>query len=97
MYIILFQTEMKFLMLHDITEGMMEPCVLDLKIGRRTWDPLATPDKRSREDQKYFKSKEAYGFCIPGFQVYNLADGILNKYKKDYGKQLNATTVIEGN
>lgn len=76
---------------------MMEPCVMDIKIGQRTWDPLADSEKREKEMNKYAESKEAFGFCIPGFQVYNLTTGNLTKYNKDYGKKLNAKTVIEGN
>lgn len=37
------------LVLDDVTAGMKEPCVIDLKIGRRTWDPLATPFKIQNE------------------------------------------------
>ncbi|KAK0179748.1 hypothetical protein PV327_005470 [Microctonus hyperodae] len=87
--------QVKFLKLQDITDGMMEPCVMDIKIGKRTWDPLADSEKREKEMKKYAESKEAFGFCIPGFQVYNLTTGNLTKYNKDYGKKLNAKTVIE--
>lgn len=29
---------------------MTEPCVIDIKIGKRTWDPLATEDKILTEE-----------------------------------------------
>lgn len=86
----------KFLALKDITEGMAEPCVMDIKIGRRTWDPLATPEKRATEELKYAESKRAYGFCITGFQVYCVATGRLKKFDKDYGKKLDAKGIVEG-
>lgn len=38
-----------FLKLKDITCNMSEPCVMDVKIGQRTWDPFATPEKIQRE------------------------------------------------
>lgn len=82
--------------LEDITDGMTEPCVMDVKIGRRTWDPLASPEKRASEELKYVETKKAYGFCIPGFQVYRIPAGNLNKYDKDYGKKLNSETLVEG-
>jgi len=85
----------KFLTLKDITEGMAEPCVMDIKIGRRTWDPLATAEKRTTEELKYAESKRAYGFCITGFQVYCLSTG-LKKFDRDYGKKLDAKGVVEG-
>lgn len=90
-----FNKRTKFLKLKDITEGMAEPCVMDIKIGRRTWDPLATPEKRATEELKYAESKRAYGFCITGFQVYCLSTGRLKKFDRDYGKKLDAKGVVE--
>ncbi|KMQ93265.1 inositol polyphosphate multikinase, partial [Lasius niger] len=90
-----FNKRTKFLKLRDITEGMAEPCVMDIKIGRRTWDPLATPEKRATEELKYAESKRAYGFCITGFQVYCLSTGRLKKFDRDYGKKLDAKGVVE--
>lgn len=87
--------DVKFLLLQDITEDMTEPCVMDIKIGKRTWDPLATEEKRASEEKKYAKSKAAYGFCITGFQVYRLASGELQKFDKNYGKTLTAKGVVE--
>lgn len=90
------RADVRFLELEDITEGMSEPCVMDVKIGRRTWDPLATPEKRAAEEIKYAESKRAYGFCVPGFQVYRLPQGDLRRYGNDYGKKLNAETLVQG-
>ncbi|KAG7208635.1 hypothetical protein KM043_014842 [Ampulex compressa] len=84
-----------FLTLKDITDGMAEPCVMDIKIGRRTWDPLATPQKKATEELKYAESKRTYGFCITGFQVYDLSSGQLKTFGKDYGKTLDAKGVVE--
>ena len=87
---------MKFIEMEDITEGMAEPCVMDVKIGRRTWDPLATPEKRATEELKYAATKKAYGFCIAGFQVYKLPTDGVEKYDKSYGKQLDEKSLVEG-
>lgn len=86
----------KFVVLKDLTEGMTEPCVMDVKIGKRTWDPLAGPDKRAADDLKYAASKKAYGFCIPGFQVYDLETGKLRRFNKAYLKKLDAEGVVDG-
>lgn len=40
----------QFIKLCDITYGLNEPCVMDIKIGRRTWDPMATEKKREAEE-----------------------------------------------
>ncbi|XP_011694408.1 PREDICTED: inositol polyphosphate multikinase-like [Wasmannia auropunctata] len=90
-----FNNRTKFLMLRNITKGMAEPCVIDIKIGFRTWDPLATPEKRKTEELKYAESKRTYGFCITGYQVYSVLSGRLRKYDRDYGKQLGVSGVAE--
>ncbi|XP_050080633.1 inositol polyphosphate multikinase-like [Anopheles maculipalpis] len=83
----------EFLKLEDLTQGMLEPCIMDIKIGRRSWDPMATEEKRLYEASKYVESREAYGFCIPGFQYYSLVTGRLLRYGKEYGKKLTEVTV----
>lgn len=75
---------------------MLEPCVMDIKMGQRTWDPLAPPTKRDSEDAKYKQCKETVGFCVPGFQVYQISSGNFLKYGRDYGKKLNQNTVKDG-
>ncbi|XP_076162200.1 inositol phosphate kinase 2 isoform X1 [Ptiloglossa arizonensis] len=91
----IFGKRVTFLTLKDIIHGMAEPCVMDIKIGKRTWDPLATPQKRATEELKYAESKRTYGFCITGFQVYCLSSGQLEKFGKHYGKTLDAKGVVE--
>lgn len=86
-----------FIKLRDLTHGMLEPCIIDLKMGRRTWDPLATEQKKESEDGKYVQCKETVGFCIPGFQTYQISSGSFKKYGKEYGKKLNQNTVKDGN
>lgn len=76
---------------------MQEPCIIDLKMGRRTWDPLASAEKKTAEDGKYVNCKTTVGFCVPGFQTFHIAnDGAYKKYGKEYGKKLNENTVKEG-
>lgn len=76
---------------------MQEPCVIDLKMGRRTWDPLASAEKKTAEDGKYVKCKSTVGFCVPGFQTFHIAgDGVYKKFGKEYGKKLNENTVKDG-
>lgn len=87
----------EFIKLADLTHDMIEPCIMDIKIGERTWDPLATPEKIEAEEQKYAECKKKLGFCIPGFQVYDIKSGRIKRFGKEYGKKLNAETVIDGN
>lgn len=85
------------MILQDITEGMIEPCVMDIKIGKRTWDPLAGPAKKLKEDFKYKEMKQAHSFCIPGFQYYDIMNGVLHKFDKNYGKKMKPDSIFEGN
>uniref|UniRef100_A0A182SJV8 Kinase n=1 Tax=Anopheles maculatus TaxID=74869 RepID=A0A182SJV8_9DIPT len=81
--------EIEFIQLEDLTEGHEWPCIMDVKIGRRTWDPLATPEKRKAEENKYKACRQRFGLCIPGFQLYSVRDGgKLIRHGKDYGKKL---------
>lgn len=83
----------EFIKLGDLTHGMLEPCIMDVKIGCRTWDPLATPEKRKAEESKYQACKRNLGMCIPGFQVYSIVNGRRMRYGKEYGKKLTEVTV----
>ncbi|XP_034666407.1 inositol polyphosphate multikinase IPK2 [Drosophila subobscura] len=87
------QREHTFVRLEDLTRGMQQPCVMDVKMGRRTWDPLSSPHKRQVEEQKYVICKQKLGLCLPGFLVYLPAEEpgktVLMRHGKDYGKSLN--------
>ncbi|XP_061396136.1 inositol polyphosphate multikinase-like [Musca vetustissima] len=80
--------EHTFFQLEDLTHGMQRPCIMDIKVGKRTWDPLASPHKCKVEEEKYARCKQVLGICLPGFQVYT-AEGY-QKYDRDYGKKLDA-------
>ncbi|XP_022900442.2 inositol polyphosphate multikinase [Onthophagus taurus] len=87
--------EIKYIALDDVTKDFREPCIMDVKIGRVTYDPLASQEKIMKEKTKYIECKRDLGIAIPGFQVYNTSNGKLSKYGKDYGKQLNKETAID--
>lgn len=84
------QREHTFIKLQDLTHNMKRPCVMDIKVGRRTWDPLSSPHKRAIEEQKYVICKQNLGLCLPGFQVYQPGkEGPrLLRHGRDYGKKL---------
>ncbi|XP_075153140.1 inositol phosphate kinase 2 [Haematobia irritans] len=78
-----------FFEMEDLTHGMQKPCIMDIKMGKRTWDPLASPHKREVEEKKYVQCKQVLGICLPGFHMYD-DKGILKKYDRDYGKKLDS-------
>nr|XP_016943536.1 inositol polyphosphate multikinase [Drosophila suzukii] len=86
--------ERSFLRLEDLTRGMRQPCVMDVKMGKRTWDPASSPNKRNLEEAKYVLCKQKLGLCLPGFQVYlpneeHPKETTILRHGKDYGKSLN--------
>ncbi|PNF25111.1 hypothetical protein B7P43_G02042 [Cryptotermes secundus] len=87
------EKDVRFIKLEDIAKEVAEPCIMDVKIGRQTWDPEATLEKRKNEDQKYAECKQDLGFCIPGFQVHSISTGNVIKFGKEHGKNLNKTTI----
>lgn len=42
--------DVKWIVLKNTTHEFREPCIMDVKIGARTWDPLATEEKRLSEE-----------------------------------------------
>lgn len=42
--------DVNYIVLDDVTRDFKEPCVMDIKIGRRTYDPLASYEKIIKED-----------------------------------------------
>ena len=59
-----------YLHLEDLAKGFKGPCVADIKIGRITYDPDATPKKRATEEAKYPPQK-VLGFQFRGMRVRN--------------------------
>jgi 1D-myo-inositol-tetrakisphosphate 5-kinase/inositol-polyphosphate multikinase len=47
---VFYNSDVKFIILDDVTNDVTEPCVMDIKIGRQTWDPEASLEKRKCED-----------------------------------------------
>nr|CAD7446717.1 unnamed protein product [Timema bartmani] len=85
--------DVECIVLENVTNEFVEPCIMDIKIGRQTWDPEASSDKIETEKAKYADSRKEYGFCIPGFQVYRMSTGKVIRLGKDYGKKLNKETI----
>ena len=59
---------MCYLKLENLVSNFEHPCIMDLKIGKRTYDPFATPDKIHRELIRYDYQAQL-GFRITGFKV----------------------------
>lgn len=61
-------SEYEFLMLEDVTASYTRPAILDVKMGRITYDPVANEAKREKETIKY-PPQRVLGFRLLGYRV----------------------------
>jgi len=80
-----------YLVLENLTEGLRKPCVMDVKIGRRTYGPDASKDKMTKEDSKYCGTKVPLGFSVLGIITHNRT-GYL-RLDKSFGRSLNVDNI----
>ncbi|KAI0982484.1 hypothetical protein GJ496_007478 [Pomphorhynchus laevis] len=92
----------RYLRLQNVCYEYTYPCVIDLKIGRQTWDPTASEADIIRKRNKY-PPCEQLGFQITGFQRYykvisNNDDGFgkifCSKHEKKCLRQLSASGML---
>ena len=58
----------EFMVLTDMTSPYTRPAILDIKMGKRTYDPLADREKQEKEVSKY-PALEIIGFRLLGYKV----------------------------
>lgn len=57
-----------YLKLEDVTSHFNRPCIMDVKLGQRSYDPFASQEKREQQIRKY-PLMEEIGFLILGMRV----------------------------
>lgn len=86
----------EFIMMENLTNNLRKPCIMDIKIGARTWGPDASEAKRKQQDASYAATKTAFGFSVPGLSSFKGENKDCTVSKaKDYGKQLTAENIHE--
>jgi len=92
-------TKAEFLMMENLTQGFKLPCIMDVKIGARTWGPDSSPAKQASQDGSYSGTKKPFGFSVPGLAVYRgteIKDGEKPEqvlHGKDFGRSLSVETI----
>ena len=80
----------------DIAYGIGRPCILDIKIGRKTHDPYASPEKIHRQKLKYPLS-ESIGFQISGMRIFDTNSKKFIHYDKNFVQTLTKDDMIKCN
>ncbi|KAI5103077.1 inositol polyphosphate multikinase, partial [Silurus meridionalis] len=84
-----------YLKLEDVTRRFQKPCIMDVKIGQRSYDPFASQEKREQQIRKY-PLMEEIGFLLLGMRVYNVGLDSFDTYNQHYGRGLMKDTVKDG-
>jgi 1D-myo-inositol-tetrakisphosphate 5-kinase/inositol-polyphosphate multikinase len=83
----------QYLVLEDLTQGMVAPCVMDVKIGAKTYGPMASAAKIAQEDAKYLGTKKPLGFSVLGIINRSGEGASMKRYDKSFGMNLKTDSV----
>jgi 1D-myo-inositol-tetrakisphosphate 5-kinase/inositol-polyphosphate multikinase len=75
------------IVLEDLTFAFRRPSVLDIKMGRCTFEPTASREKKEREVRKYPHQAEL-GFRVTGFKVFDRCSDTYLKAGKAFGRSV---------
>ncbi|XP_072534067.1 inositol polyphosphate multikinase [Salminus brasiliensis] len=84
-----------YLKLEDVTRRFACPCIMDVKIGRKSYDPLASREKREAQIRKYPPMEEV-GFLLLGMRVYQVKSESYIRHDQFYGRSLRKETLRTG-
>ncbi|KAM7382232.1 hypothetical protein PAMA_012883 [Pampus argenteus] len=84
-----------YLKLEDVTRRFVKPCIMDVKLGQRSYDPFASQEKREQQIRKY-PLMEEIGFLLLGMRVYKLCSDTFDSYDQHYGRGLVKDTIKDG-
>jgi 1D-myo-inositol-tetrakisphosphate 5-kinase/inositol-polyphosphate multikinase len=83
------------IILEDFTLHYEHPSLIDIKMGRQTFEPTASQAKVARELRKYPYQADI-GFRITGLKVWNAESSDYSSYDKWFGRSLLPEQVIYG-
>lgn len=89
--------KVQFIVMDDLTlvSSSSLPCVIDIKIGRQTYEPSVDEAKKQREKLKYIYQEEI-GFRITGMKVFDSGAGEYIVTDKRFGRSLLPSQVADG-
>lgn len=84
-----------YLKLEDVTHKFNKPCIMDVKIGRKSYDPFASSEKIQQQVSKY-PLMEEIGFLVLGMRVYHVHSDNYETKNQHYGRSLTRETLKDG-
>ncbi|XP_006630541.2 inositol polyphosphate multikinase [Lepisosteus oculatus] len=84
-----------YLKLEDVTRRFNKPCIMDVKIGQRSYDPFASKEKKDQQIKKY-PLMEEIGFLVLGMRVYQVSTDSYETHDQHYGRGLVKDTIKDG-
>lgn len=84
-----------YLKLEDVTRKFNKPCIMDVKIGQKSYDPYASNEKIQQQISKY-PLMEGIGFLVLGMRVYHSNSDSYETHNQHYGRSLTKETVKDG-
>ncbi|RLN44936.1 hypothetical protein BBJ28_00017275 [Nothophytophthora sp. Chile5] len=83
----------KYLALEDLTWGRPWPCIMDVKMGTRSFEDDASAEKIAYERQK-FPLQEAVGFRIQGIKVFDPKQRQYVEFDKHFGRGITSAEAL---
>uniref|UniRef100_A0A8C9G782 Kinase n=1 Tax=Piliocolobus tephrosceles TaxID=591936 RepID=A0A8C9G782_9PRIM len=84
-----------YLKLEDVTHKFNKPCIMDVKIGQKSYDPFASSEKIQQQVSKY-PLMEEIGFLVLGMRVYHVHSDSYETQNQHYGRSLTKETIKDG-
>ncbi|XP_069836421.1 inositol polyphosphate multikinase [Dendropsophus ebraccatus] len=84
-----------YLKLEDVTRKFNKPCIMDVKIGQKSYDPHASAEKIQQQISKY-PLMEEIGFLVLGMRVYHMDSDNFEIQNQHYGRSLTKDTIKHG-
>lgn len=88
-------SQMTYLILENIIQTYEKPCVIDIKLGRITYDHEATPEKIERQINKFQPATEI-GFQLLGWKTYSSKDQSYTYHDKQCARSLTKDELLYG-
>ncbi|KAM4702798.1 inositol polyphosphate multikinase [Rhinophrynus dorsalis] len=84
-----------YLKLEDVTRKFNKPCIMDVKIGQKSYDPYASAEKIQQQVSKY-PLMEEIGFLVLGMRVFHVNSDSYETQNQHYGRSLTKETIKDG-